>query len=577
MRSDHRHPVRFVALVTALSAVTALAGCSSGGTVGSGHGGTSTTAGSTTTIVITNGGTLTVGAEQEPDCFDWLGACAASSWGSWMAQFQTIPRVFDVVPRPDGSLQNVASNLLAGPPSFSATPVETITYRINPGAVWSDGVPITCADFAYTVDQEQHSTDIIDRTGYADIARVDCSDRAKPVVTFKPAKTFAGWQSLFAGGTGVFPAHILAGHDRDKAMKNGYSWSGGPWIARWTRGDNITLTPNLRYWGTKPHLASVVFKFEGDTAAEFQAFRSKQVQAIYPQPQIDVVDAISSGLGDAHVQTNSRTAYVEALWLNNARPPFAETAVRRAFAYAVDRIAIVKQLFGRLGVDRPANSINPYAVKDYSDQNAFAKYHLDLAMVTKLMTGAGWSKDSHGVWAKNGKQAAFTLATTIGNKRRELTATIVQQELKEAGFAAKVDLRSPPALGGTDLPAGTVDVALLAAGLTSLTPGQCTTFCSQNVPSAANQQSGQNYFRVSNPQLDRLLTTVDTSLDDATRRSAAAQADTVMADNLVALPLDPLPDILIWSPRVVGPIRDNSIEGMFWNINEWGCTGGVCN
>jgi peptide/nickel transport system substrate-binding protein len=110
-----------------------------------------------------------------------------------------------------------------------------------------------------------------------------------------------------------------------------------------------------------------------------------------------------------------------------------------------------------------------------------------------------------------------------------------------------------------------------------LTPGQCTTFCSRNVPSAANQQSGQNYFRVSNPQLDRLLTTVDTSLDDATRRTAAAQADTLMADNLVALPLDPLPDILIWSPRVVGPIRDNSIEGMFWNINEWGCTGGVCN
>jgi hypothetical protein len=43
------------------------------------------------------------------------------------------------------------------------------------------------------------------------------------------------------------------------------------------------------------------------------------------------------------------------------------------------------------------------------------------------------------------------------------------------------------------------------------------------------------------------------------------------------LPLDPLPDILIWSKRVVGPISDNSIEGMFWNLSDWGCVGGVCS
>ena len=93
----------------------------------------------------------------------------------------------------------------------------------------------------------------------------------------------------------MYPSHILKGHDRDAAMKNGYSWSGGPWIATWAKGDNVTLTPNRRYWGSQAHLDKVVFKFESDTAAEFQAFRSNQVQAIYPQPQIDVVNAIKAG------------------------------------------------------------------------------------------------------------------------------------------------------------------------------------------------------------------------------------------------------------------------------------------
>jgi peptide/nickel transport system substrate-binding protein len=374
----------------------------------------------------------------------------------------------------------------------------------------------------------------------------------------------------------VYPAHILKGHDRDAAMKNGYSWSGGPWIASWAKGDNVTLTPNRRYWGSQAHLDKVVFKFESDTAAEFQAFRSNQVQAIYPQPQIDVVNAIKSGIGNANLRTNAHTAYVEALWINNARPPFNDTAVRQAFAYAIDRVTVVKQLFGGLGVDQPSNSINPYAVKDYSDQDAFAKYHLDPGMVSKLMTGAGWSKDSKGIWAKAGKEAAFTLTTTIGDKRRQLTAQIVAEELKTAGFNAKLSFQTLSVLGGTMLPNGTADVVLIAGGLTTLTPGQCSAFCSKNVPGPANQQSGQNYFRVQNPQLDRLLEGVDTSLDDGTRRADAKQADDVMAANAVVLPLDPLPDILIWSKRVVGPISDNSIEGMFWNIADWGCTGGVC-
>jgi peptide/nickel transport system substrate-binding protein len=563
--------MRLVAAVAVVAIV--FAACGSSKKSGSGS---SSTAPTTAAPAITNGGTLTVGAEQEPSCFDWLGSCAASSWGSWMGQFQTIPRAFDPIPQPDGSLVNQPSNLLTGAPTFSAGPPETITYNINPKAVWSDGVAITCADFAYTTDQEQHSSDILDRTGYVDIAKVDCTNPASPVITYKAGKTFAGWQSLYGGGVGLYPSHILTGKSRDTLMKNGYTWSGGPWIAKWTKGDNITLTPNTAYWGDKPHLASVVFKFEADTAAEFQAFKSNQVQAIYPQPQIDVVDAIGSGIPGANVATNAHTAYVEALWLNNSHYPFTDEKVRQAFAYAIDRDAVVKQLFGKLGVAAAVQSVNPYAIKDYSDQAAWSKYKLDLGQVTTIMTGDGWTKDSSGIWAKAGKEASFTLSTTQGNKRRQLTAQIVQSELKTAGFKMAINFRAAGDLFGKDLPNGAFDVSLFANGLTSLTPGQCTSFCSKNIPGPSNQQSGQNYYRVSIPALDPLLSAVDTSLNDSLRRTDAAQADDIMANAQVTLPLDPLPDILIWSKKVVGPVKDNSINGMFWNINEWGCTGGVC-
>ena len=63
---------------------------------------------------------------------------------------------------------------------------------------------------------------------------------------------------------------------------------------------------------------------------------------------------------------------------------------------------------------------------------------------------------------------------------------------------------------------------------------------------------------------------VDSSLDDAARREAGKKADDLLAEANVALPLDPLPNILIWDNKIVGPVEDNAIEGPFWNIHEWG-------
>lgn len=356
-------------------------------------------------------------------------------------------------------------------------------------------------------------------------------------------------------------------------MKDGYDWSGGPWIAKWTKGDNITLTRNPRYWGPKPKLAKVVFKFLTDTAAEFEAMKSGQVDAIYPQPQIDVVDQIAAGgLNDDNTVYNANTSSVEGLWINNAKAPFDSLAVRKAFAYSIDRDTLVAKLFGKLGVNKASNSFNPYSIAEYSDQNSFAKYHLDLPMVNQLMTNDGWVKGADGVWAKNGKRAAFTVITTAGNKRRELTEQVLQTQVKAAGFDMAIKNQKSDDLFGTTLPSGNYQLSIYSSGLTSLIPGLCSQFCAVNIPTAANGNSGNNSTYVNIPTLDPLLETVDNSLNDQARRDAAKQADDIIADNVASLPLDPLPDILIWSKKITGPVQDNSIEGMFWNLDQWDVT-----
>jgi peptide/nickel transport system substrate-binding protein len=514
------------------------------------------------------GGAVVIGAEQEPDCFDWIGQCGGSQWGSWMAQYATLPMAFRTVVK-DGNVTEAPGAVLSGMPTFATKPVETITYHITPAAVWSDGVPITCADFQYTADQIRHGPDIYDTTGYSDIDKVACPTAKTVVVTYKPGKTFASWQSLFAGGGGIFPAHLLKGKDRDKAIKDGYTWSGGPWFAKWNKGESIVLTPNPRYWGDKPHLDKVTFKFLTDTAAEFQAFRSNQVDAIYPAPQIDVVDAIKQGLPDANAAYESKTASIEALWFNQGKPPFDSKVFRQAIGYAINRDAIVNKLFGPLGVTKAVNSLNPAVIANYSDQNAWSMYQPNLDKVKELMTGDGWTKGSDGIWTKDGKRAAFTIVTTAGDKRRELTEQIIQPMLKAAGFDMAIKNTTLDNLLN-NMQAGNYQVTLLAQQLTSFTPGLCSTFCTENIPGPSNHNSGNNWSYASVPSADVQMRLVDSSLDESVRMEAAAKADRILADYDVALPLDPLPDILIWSKKVVGPISDNPIEGMFWNLDQWG-------
>jgi peptide/nickel transport system substrate-binding protein len=556
----------FGALALFVALALALAACGSKAST------TNAAAEPTTTTfsgTVPNGGTIVIGAEQEPDCFDWLGQCSGSQWGSWIAQLETQPMAFRSVVKGNDVVWAPGA-VLAGEPTFATSPVETITYNINPAANWSDGVAITCADFQYTAAQEQSGPDIYDRTGYVDIDKVSCPTPKTVVVTYKPGKTFAGWQALFSSAVGILPSHLLKGQNRDKLMKDGYTWSGGPWIATWNKGKSVVLTPNDKFWGPKPHLAKVVFQFETDTSAEFQAFRSGQVDAIYPQPQLDVVDAIKQGLPDAHSEYNSNTASVEALYFNLAKFPFNSKTVRQAVGYAIDRDTIVNKLFGPLGVTKAVNSLNPYVIKDYSDPNAFAQYHLDLTKVNSLMAGDGWAKGSDGIWAKNGQRAAFTIVTTADNQRRVLTEQVMQPELKAAGFDMTIKNTSSDNLFGVVLPAGNYQATIYAASLTGITPGLCSVFCTENIPGPSNENSGENWSWASIPSADTQMRIVDNSLDDSARRAAAAKADDILADYDVALPLDPLPDILIWSNKVVGPISDNPIEGMFWNIDQWG-------
>lgn len=511
-------------------------------------------------------GTVRIAAEEEPTCADWIASCAGSSWGNWALGNLTLPQALNVSPGGD----YVPGAMLVDAPTLDPGPPMTVTYRIKPEAVWSDGEPITSTDFEYTWQQIVTGTDIYDTTGWIDIKSVDTTDPKTAVVTFK--KPFGGWQDLFGGFYFVLPSHLLDGKSRSKAMKDGYAFSGGPWKldggkAGWKKGKTITLVPNDAYWGTKPSIAKVIFQIVPESSAELEAVKTGQVVAAYPLPidgaldQLDESPSLSYDVGFGN--------QFEGFWLNAKAFPVNSKAVRQALMYATDRQVIVDQILKP--AIREGRVLQSFIVPTFRTfyKPAFDKYAPNQDMVDQLMEGDGWTKGSGGIWEKNGRTASFEVNSTAGNESRALTEQIWQSQLQAAGFDVKIKNLNSDVLFGTRLPKGQYAVALYASVGTP-DPGQCLIFCSVNIPSKANKFVGNNTTRTNGKAIDTTWTAVDSTLDESARVAAADEGQDALADYVASIPLFQSPTLFIYNHDLLGGnLQDNTTMGPFFTMNEW--------
>ena len=539
--------IRIAATVLAVGVALVAAGCGSTGT--------SATKSSTQPAHVTQGGTLVLGANQEPGCADWLAPCGNNIWGYYTMLSQTLPGPFTFAHD-----RYAPSPLLAREPTLDIGPPQRVIYHINPKAVWSDGQPITSSDFRFTYELGLPTPAMI--TG------VDDTDPRSAVVTYAAPR--ANWRADFGF---ILPSHILRGKDRGSEMRNGYSFSGGPWIIdHWTRGQEVKLVRNPNYWGKKPNLDAVVFKIITDSSAYLAAYKTGQLDMIYvPGAGVEARELTSAA--KTHVDTALGLGF-EALHFNTQKPPLDSVTVRLALAYATDRSALSTQLLGPLlpGIKPTQAYMSPANRAWYSEP--FKRYTRDLTMVSRLMTSDGWSRGADGVWTKAGARAAVEISTTAGNQRRELAEQILQSQWKEAGFDTTFNNGPASTLYGNRIVKGDYQAALFAQFPYSADPAICALFCSRFIPTQANGFLGQNITRIASSRLDDAWTAAGQELDQNKRVRLVDQAQQALADEVPVLPLHGLADVVAYnSAKVGGPVTLN-LTGPFYNLNEWYCKAG---
>lgn len=536
------------------------------------------------------GGDLILAVEQWPECVNPVTSCANSSWLSWSVHVHTLPRLMEL----DASNAFVPSPLITEAPTVDNGGLVTnddgtftLTYNLNPDAVWSDGTPITSSDVKFTWHAIMNTTGTLSTSGYEKITDVDDSDPTVAIITFE--ESYAPWPDLFGGTTQyVLPAAMLPTYDPADATSADVAdvWneeitlSGGPWISDSWGPEQHILTPNENYWFDEraPLVDSVIMVPRLDTDTEIASLQAGEVMAAFPQPFPGAKDRLTGDL----TFTGGGGTFMEGLWINQQAPdvPFeVTTELRQAVAYALDRQAIADTALGSI-IDAPevlqCAGWNP-TFGDWCNPD-FDIYTQDAAKVDELLTADGWTRpDPEGLWVKDGNELIIQWNTVAGNARREDVQAVVVEMTRPFGIGWDIVNYDAGELFQNRLPSMNFGPVALFANSTSPDPSVVALYDIDGIPNEANEFSGQNYTAWENQTASDLAFAIDAEVDPAVRQELVFELSAITAEDVPWIPLYLLPNLLTWRTDLVdGPIDDYAFSAYsgFNNIYDWSVTGG---
>ncbi|MFE2106215.1 ABC transporter family substrate-binding protein [Kitasatospora sp. NPDC059463] len=429
---------------------------------------------------------------------------------------------------------------------------QVVTYHLNPHAVWSDGTPLSAADFiaqrAALSGLDPAST-AVGPAGYAAVDSIARgADPHEVKVTFR--RPCGEWQALFGplypaaetataaafgrplpGGT----AHPTAG----PFLVDGYDPAGG----------RATLVRNPFWWG-EPAKADRI---------EFLAVPAERRTEELASGRLDLAPLTTAvehaGADPAEALRRAGTlpgvtlhraagAGLVQLTLNAAREPLTDPALRRALARAVDRRHAAGAALAPFGL--PAAPLGHHLLA--GDQPGYRDDAdaLGGADPGRMLDEAGWRRPAAGATRTGaGRELALTLLVPAGSATLRRAAEAVAADLGTAGAAVRVTEAPADAFVRDHLAAGDYDLALFAwpAGPAPADEQRPVYAKPRPGPDGA-PVAGRNYARAGTEEIDRLFERAAAEPDPPARRALLQEADVRIWQLGHSVPLFQRPEVL---------------------------------
>ena len=426
----------------------------------------------------------------------------------------------------------------------------TVTYDIAPEAVWEDGSAITAADFAATWQANLNTPGSIDTSGWDQIDSVEAGSSDKQVVVeFK--SVYGPYKSLFGGL--IKAATVENPSDISADFADFLSFSGRPWKMKSWSPSQVVYVPNDKYWGDdKAVTKELVMVPLADQDTEVAAIKAGEIDFAYPQ----FYGGIEEAYADPNITLKKEFGGdFEGFYFQAKCGPFANPIFREAFSKSIDRDALFQQIYVPLGGESPLEC-GPIVPGPFCDGDEFAGSY-DPAAAETLLTENGWTKGGDGFWIDpaTGEAPDVRWIINSGNVRRENTQAYLIPLLTAAGFKVRADNCDAACYFQQRLPALDYDMAMYINTAppdpSYLTPG----WTCDAIPTAANNNQGQNSQGWCNAEASDLLHDADFEPDAATRAELIKGALRLMAADSIMLPLFQFPKSGFWrTDKVGGPV-----------------------
>lgn len=340
----------------------------------------------------------------------------------------------------------------------------SVTLELRNDVYWSDGVPFTAADVAFSYDLYSDPSVQSSRYGTFKSFVTDTSLHIDINKTFdieSPFKIKINFKKnippdLIDLTVPLIPKHIFQNIDRKNLItieKQLNPVTDGPFnFAEWQKNQAIILKSNDKSFLHKSSGAKeIIFKIIPD-------YTSRLIQL--KEGEIDLAEDIKSedlkqlsGIKNLRLNPIKGREYDYLAW-NNIDPEiykknnkivpnkiFGDQKVREALTYAINRKEILHEFLKDQGeiASGPVAPIFKNALDTLLKPLGF-----DPKKAAKILADDGWKDiNKSGVLEKNGIKFSFSLYIPSGNPLREFAATIIKNDLKEIGVDVKIETLEP--------------------------------------------------------------------------------------------------------------------------------------
>ncbi|HXE96253.1 MAG TPA: ABC transporter substrate-binding protein [Dongiaceae bacterium] len=441
------------------------------------------------------GGTLTVAVEADSRGFDPIkaGFLSAQARSAAMAIEE---RLFDM----DAKGKLVPE---LGLSANSSKDGKSWTIKLRKGVSFHDGTPFD-ADAVV-----QHWERMLDpKNHYRGLATMQPIEGVKKVdeftVRFQLKHTWIPFKDVISS-TNNIAAYIPSPRAVKEGTQDQSPVGTGPFrFKEWLANDRLVVVRNPAYWRKgKPYLESVVFRTVPDMQTRFAGLKSGELDVILTDRGASILQARE----DSSLKIYSSDATgAETFIFNTTRPPLNDVRVRRALSYAWNQEFYIKASYK----DTIPVARDPFGGKLACGDSGYLEFNPEKGR--KLI-------------AEYGKPVNLELQVTNTPRGREF-GEIIQRMYKEIGVTVTI---VPLTLGQRN--------KLVFAGDYQMTGWQLFDATDIGPVLYANlfSKSAINSSRYQNPDMDRLLTVLQTGTSSKERNKALCGVAKQINDEAVFL------------------------------------------